>query len=282
LVPDTCARQQQSRAVKIFQRVIERLAIVRIGPGVEQQLRQRGIAIDSGRPIKGGQRRFFIRLLHRRRREAIADRLVRIGPGLQQELRATVEAVAELRELPQPGMGERDQRRQLERAAGAIDPSRIDRHRLPQHPLVPRRARDIGVIGSQIAGVHQSAGGNAGPRRAQTAGDVAPVCERKPGAEATRPVTPRERLRLDVNRQFVPGRKAIFPSNAGLSVVQTEAARNDVGAAQIPGGWQRPSEPCERIRIAIAVGAKQILRLLFQMIGIGLIGQLRHEKPPCM
>ena len=83
------ARQQQSRAVKIFQRVMQQLAIVRIGPGVEQQLRQRGIAIDdSGRPIKGGRRRFFIRLLHRRRREAIADRLVRIGPGLQQELRA--------------------------------------------------------------------------------------------------------------------------------------------------------------------------------------------------
>ena len=191
---------------------------------------------------------------------------------MQQGLRAAEQAVAELGKLPEPGMRDRDQRRQLERAAGAIDPSGIGRRRVPQYRLVASRARGIRVIGGQIGSIQQNADSNTRPCRVQAAGDVAPVDQCKPAAQAARPVALHERLRLDMRRQVVPGRKAIFPGDAGLCVVQTECARDDVVGAQVPGGRQCAPEPRDRIRIATPVGAKQILCLLFQVNGIRPIG----------
>jgi hypothetical protein len=62
-------------------------------------------------------------------------------------------------------MRDRDKRRRLEGAAGAIDPFGVGRRLLPQHRLVPCRTGAIGVIDGKIGDFEQDTYGDAGPRR---------------------------------------------------------------------------------------------------------------------
>ena len=94
--------QKQADARYIVHRVVERLAVVWIGSGIEQELGQLHIATDASGAVERRQRIFVVRTGHGRRRPAIANPLVGVCAGREQKPRAAMKALAKFRN-PQQG-----------------------------------------------------------------------------------------------------------------------------------------------------------------------------------
>jgi hypothetical protein len=80
--------KQQARAVRVFQRVVERFTVIGIGAGLQEHLRESRIAHHACRTVKGRQRLRPVGSGEGSRRKTVADTLVGIGPGLEKMLRA--------------------------------------------------------------------------------------------------------------------------------------------------------------------------------------------------
>jgi hypothetical protein len=121
--------EQESQAPRILglDRVVQRLTVVRVGPGLEEHAGQLGIVEDSGSAVKRGHLAVLVE-----------ERRIRIGAAAKQ---LTGEAgVGEDR------MGDVQERRPAARTAGPI---RVALPAATEHEPGPRIALDLGIRGEQ-------------------------------------------------------------------------------------------------------------------------------------
>ena len=196
--------EQHARAGRMLHRVIQRFAVVRVGAGFQQHRGENRIAIDARRAVQRRQRPRFVGFGERRRRKAVADPLVRIGAGIEQKTRAGAQPGGELGKLPEPRMRDGDERRQLQRAAGARDPAGIGGQRRLHGVEVAGRARDGRIVRDEIGMVEQQLRGDARPGRVDATGHVAAVRQVEPAPNQPRALLPRQRMRFDERAEIGP------------------------------------------------------------------------------
>jgi len=101
-------------------------------------------------------------------------------------------------------MCHRDERRQFERPAGPIDPCRVGFGRPPHGLFVTGRTGGIAIAGEEFRRLSQQMRGNTRPREVVAAGGIAAIDQGQPLCDAGCLMARRERLRLNIAREFWP------------------------------------------------------------------------------
>jgi hypothetical protein len=112
-------------------------------------------------------------------------------------------------------------------------------------------------MGGEVRVGGQELGGEARTRLIVSARYISGIGQ---GEELANAVTFGVRLRLDIGGKVSPGKEAVIARDAGLGVVQVQVAGGEGECAGDAG---------ERLGVAGTVKAKEILRLLLEMIEIG-------------
>ncbi|WP_229179511.1 hypothetical protein [Bradyrhizobium ivorense] len=197
-------REQDACRHEAFEGVIQRLIVVGVGAGLEQQIGQLEIVVAPGGAIQRRQRILIVGLLERTRRPAAADVLIGIGAGLQQQARAAMQARAKFRDLQQAGMCHGDQRRQLQQSARPVHPTRIVRGSLPHPIFVTDGAGKIGIVSGEIGILGEHPRRNARIGAIGGAVDVAGVDQLQPASHPIVLAFAERQLRLDIAPQVGP------------------------------------------------------------------------------
>jgi hypothetical protein len=175
-----------------------------------------------------------------------------------------------------------DKRRQVQGSSRTVDPFRIGCDCLGHSLKMPRCAGDVSVGGEKAGVFPQELNCDAWPCCVIGAGDIAAIDEGEPTAYQGRLFVMREGARLDIQAEIRPRRKAILACDAGLRVVQAKLQCFDFTIRAVCGGGKMMDEARDRCCVAGTVETQQLLRLLLQMVKIGLGRQLLHGGSSCI